>query len=70
MIPNGEGWHSLALERLSALLRGITSKRVGYFYYLNCLHWCRTKSKLESQEKIFENKIFMVLYCPLKTLRY
>ena len=26
MIPNGEGWYYLALKKLSALLRGITSK--------------------------------------------
>ena len=26
MIPNGEEWHYLALEKLSALLRGITYK--------------------------------------------
>ena len=32
MIPNGEGWHYLTVKRLSALLRGITSKHVGDFY--------------------------------------
>ena len=26
MIPNGEGWHYLAVKKVSALLRGITSK--------------------------------------------
>ena len=39
MIPNGEGQrHHLATKRLSALLRGITSKYQSDFYYLNCLH--------------------------------
>ena len=27
MIPNGEGWHYLAVKKLSALLKGITSKK-------------------------------------------
>ena len=35
MIPNGEGWHYLAVKKLAALLRGITAKR---FSGLNCLH--------------------------------
>ena len=28
-------------------VRGITSKTNGDFYYLNCLHFLRTKTKLE-----------------------
>ena len=32
MIPNGEGWHYLAVKELSALLRGITPKNNGDFY--------------------------------------
>ena len=32
MIPNGEGWHYLEVKKLSASLRGITSKYVGDFY--------------------------------------
>ena len=47
MIPNGEKWHYLAVKKLSALLRGITSKNNGRdFYCLNCFHPFRTKSKL------------------------
>ena len=47
MIPNGEKWHYLAVKKLSALLRGITSKtNGGDFYCLNCFHPIRTKSKL------------------------
>ena len=45
MIPNGEGWHYLAVKKLSALLKGITSKRKDTFYCLNCLHCSRTKNK-------------------------
>ena len=26
IIPNGEGWHYLAVKKLSVLLRGVTSK--------------------------------------------
>ena len=35
MITDGEKWHYLAVKRLSALFRGITSKHVGDFY---CVH--------------------------------
>ena len=40
MIPNrgggGGGWHYLARKKLSALLRGISSKHHCGFYCLNC----------------------------------
>ena len=49
MIPNGEGWHCLAVKRLPALLRGITSKHPRDFYCLNCLHSFATENKRESQ---------------------
>ena len=45
MIPNGEGWHYLAVKGLSALLRGITSKHHRDFYCLNCLHSFATEKK-------------------------
>ena len=48
MISNVEKqWHYLAVKILSALLRKITSKNHGDFYYLNCLNSFETKSKLE-----------------------
>ena len=37
-IPNEEEWDYLAVKKLSASLRGITSKHHGDFYCLNCLH--------------------------------
>ena len=44
---NSEGrWHYLAVKKLSALLRGITSKNSGACCCLNCLHSFRTKNKL------------------------
>ena len=52
MIPNGERWHYLAVEKLSALLRGITSKHHGDFYCPNCLHSFATENKRESQKSI------------------
>ena len=41
-----ERWHYLAVKKLSALLRGITSKNSGAYCCLNCLHSFRTKNKL------------------------
>ena len=38
-------------KKLSALLRGITSKHHGDFYCLNYLHSFRTENKLKSHEK-------------------
>ena len=60
MVPNEEkeGWHYLAVKKLSTLLRGITSTHHGDFYYLNCLHSFRTKNKLKSLEKACKNKDF------------
>ena len=57
MILNGEGWHDLTVKKLS-VLRRITSKHLGDFSCLNCLHSFRTKNKLESHKKVCENKYF------------
>ena len=48
MILNGEGWHYLAVKKLSALLRGIMSKYHNYFYCVNYLHSFATENKRES----------------------
>ena len=45
--------HYLAVKKLSALLRGITSKHRGNFYCLNCLHSFRTKNKKACKNKDF-----------------
>ena len=60
MIPNEEkeGWHYLAVKKLSPLLHGITSKHEGVFYSLNCLHSFRTENKLKSHKKVCKNKDF------------
>ena len=64
MIPNGERWYYLAVKKLSALLRGITSKYYGDFYCLNCLHSFRTKYKLKSHKKVCKNKDFCNFLMP------
>ena len=43
-------------EKLSTLLRGITSKHQGDFYCLNCFHSFRTRNKLKFHEKVCKNK--------------
>ena len=66
MIPNEEkeGWHYLAVEKLSALLHAITSKHKGNFYCVNCLHSFRTENKLNSHEKECKNKYFCGIVIP------
>ena len=57
MIPNGEIWHYLAAKKLSALLRGITSKLRGDFYRFNCLDSFETRKKQrESYKKVRKNR--------------
>ena len=38
---------------LSAILRGITLKNNGVFYFLNCRHSFRTKDKFKSHERVY-----------------
>ena len=58
MVSKRERWHYLAIKKLSALLRGITSKHHGNFYCLNCLHSFETENKRESHKKACGNKDF------------
>ena len=58
MTPNGEGWHYLAVRKLSALLREIMSKHHGDFYCLNYLHSFATENECESHKKVSVNKGF------------
>ena len=53
-----KGWHYLAVTKLPALPKGITSKNNGDFYYLNCPHSFRTENKLESHSKVCVNRDF------------
>ena len=61
MILNGKGWHYITLKKLSVLLRGITCKHHGNFYFLNCLHSFRTEYKLKLPKKVCENKYFYTI---------
>ena len=58
VISNGEKLcRYLAVQKLSALLRGITSKHYGDFYCLNCPPSFETEKKLESHKKDREKTI-------------
>ena len=48
----------------SALLKGITSKHKGDFYFLDCLQSFRTENKLESCKTICKNKDFCGVTIP------
>ena len=63
MIPNEEkeGWHYLAVKKLSALLHGITSKHEDGCYCLNCLHSFRTENKLNLMRKYAKIRISVEL---------
>ena len=50
-IPNAERWQYIAVNKLSALLKGIISKDDANLSCLNSLHWLRTK-KNESHKKV------------------
>ena len=47
MITDGEKWYFLAVKKLLALLRGITSNHNEDFYCLNCFRAYTTENKLE-----------------------
>ena len=57
MIPKSEGRHYLAVNKLSALLRGIILKRDSDFYCLSYRYLFKTK-KLESHGQKCKNKDF------------
>ena len=60
MITDGKKWHYLAVEGLSALLRGITSNHNGDFYYLNCLHSYNTRDGLKNMKMCVKIKIIVM----------
>ena len=64
-ISNGEKqWNYLAVKKLSALLRGITSKQHGDFYCLNYFHSFKTENKLQSHKRVCEIKYFCNIIMP------
>ena len=60
MISNRDGWHYLAVKRLSALLRGITSKYHGDFYCLNWFHSFATEKNFNRIKEHVKIKIFIM----------
>ena len=59
-LPNREGWHYLAVKRLTAFLREIRSNHDGDFWSLSYFHSFRTKSNPEFHKKASEIKYFFV----------
>ena len=52
------------MESLSALLRGITSNRVGDFYCLNYFHSYRTKEKHKKHDKVCNDHDYFYVQIP------
>ena len=61
-----EGWHYLAVKKLSASLHGITWKHKGEFYCLNCLHSFTTEKKLKSHENMYIQRSLWIVMPPEK----
>ena len=53
-------------KKLSALLRGTTSKYHSDFHCLNCFHSFTTENKRESHKKVCKNKDFCNAVMPSK----
>ena len=73
MITDSEKWHYLAVKKLSALFRGITSKQEGEFYCLNCFHSFRTENKLKKHKNVCKNHNYCYVEMPKedsKILKY
>ena len=72
MITDGDKWLYLAVKRLSALFRGITSKYEGDFYFLNCFSSYKTENKLKKHKKVWENHDYCYVEMPEdnKILKY
>ena len=64
MIPNGKGrWHNLAVKKLSALLRRITSKH-SVMFIVSIAFILLEQNKLEWHEKVCKNKSFCNIIMP------
>ena len=58
MIPNGERWLYLEAEKLSALLEGITSKRLAVIFIVWIAFILSQQKRKQSQTRNCENKNF------------
>ena len=57
-------------QKLSALLRGISSNHNGDVYYMDCFKVFRTKFKLEVRKKMCENHDYCYVQMPMKKIKY
>ena len=73
MITDGKKCHYLAVKKLFALLRGLTSNYNGDFYCSNCFHPFRTDNKLTKHRNVCKNHDYCYVQMPKednKILKY
>ena len=58
MISNEARCHYIAVTKLFALLRGVTSKHNGDIYCLNRLPWFRREKRIKSLTRVCRNRYF------------
>ena len=63
-ISDGKKWHYLAVKRLSALFRGITSKHDGNFYCLSCFNSYTAENKLKKHKNVCGNHDYCYVEMP------
>ena len=61
VITDGKKWHYLAVKKLSALLKAVTSKHAGGFY---CFHCHTTKNKLKKHYNVCKNCDYFYVEIP------
>ena len=69
MITDDKKWHyftigTIALKKLSALLREVTSKHDEDFYCLNCFHSYSTEKKLKKHENVCNDHDYCYVEIP------
>ena len=65
MITDGtDTWHYIAIKRIPAKLRGVSSTHDGDNYCLNCFHSYRTEKKLKAHEELCINNNFALIKMP------
>ena len=55
MIGDCEKLHCLYVKKLSAFIRGITSKYEGTFYCLNCFYSYSAKDELKNHKDVYDH---------------
>ena len=71
MVPNGDGWHYIAVKQLLALLSEITSKTkvifmvwIAFIFFITENKIRNWKQKLKSHKEVCENKDFCNVVMP------